>query len=64
MQPTLDLSLASGAFWPTLALQHWMQLQQMQLQGVLAWQRSMADLQQDWFDRWSCQCAGAARIDD
>lgn len=63
MQPTPDLSLANGATWPMLAFQQWMQMQQLQLQAALAWQRSLVEMQQDWFDRWSSQYAGAARID-
>lgn len=68
MQSTPDFSPTNGALWPTYALQQslqqWMALQQIQLQTLYAWQQAMVTIQQDWFDRWSCQYAGAARIDD
>lgn len=64
MQPNPDLTLATGALWPAFALQQWVHLQQMQWDAAIAWQRSFTELQQDWFNRWACRYAGAARLAD
>jgi hypothetical protein len=64
MQTPTDTAQDTATALPTMALQHLMHVQQIQLQTLLAWQRSLFAIQQDWFDRWSSRFAGAARIDD
>lgn len=64
MQTTIDTDHTVAGALPALALQHWMQVHEMQLQTLFAWQRSVLEMQQDWFDCWSSRYASAARIDD
>ncbi len=51
-------------FLPTTLFVNVLTVQQHQMQAMIAWQQSMADIQQDLYDRWACQWAGGARLND
>ena len=37
--------------------------QQVVLEAMLAWQRSLAALQAEWWDEWACRWAGGVPLD-
>ena len=45
------------------AMASWLQVQQQQMDTLLAWQRSMADMQQDLWDQWICHWGGGVPLD-
>lgn len=59
LPPTLlfDLGTTHAAF------DAWIKVQQQQLDTLMAWQRSVADLQQDLWDQWICHWGGGVPLD-
>jgi hypothetical protein len=53
----LDFSAANTVF------ESWLRMQRQQLDTMIAWQRSMTDMQQDLWDRWVSHWAGGVPLD-
>lgn len=49
--------------WPDLA-SAFQEMQQMQLQALGAWQQSLVQLQQEWWDQWRSRWGGGAPLGD
>ena len=64
---TMPAAPSAGLFSLPDGWQAWMQLliqtQQLQMQAFGAWQRSMAAVQGELWDQWTCRWAGGAPID-
>jgi hypothetical protein len=49
--------------WQAAAVGTLLQAQQRQAQILLAWQKSMAEIGQDLWDRWACRFGGGVPLD-
>jgi len=56
-------SLVPGFGWPTDLSMALLRLQRLQFDQLIAWQRSVAAMQQELWDEWVCRFAGGAPID-
>jgi hypothetical protein len=64
---TADDTAAPPAFFDpgatNAAIESWLRMQQQQLDTLMAWQRSLADMQQDLWDQWVSHWGGGVPLD-
>ncbi len=64
--PTPEASFAAmtpGADWWGPLAQTFLQAQRTQLDAIIAWQKALADMNQELWDEWVCRWAGGAPLD-
>jgi hypothetical protein len=60
--PSAAPTPAASLWWSSLAAP-WLEAQQLQWEGLAAWQRTFAAVQKDIWDQWVCRYGGGVPLD-